>query len=138
MAPAERFLPQSEIDWEPGLVSSYSRSALLLAASAAILLLQYGRRQSWLSRGILVATVLVGTFLAWMPGWHTAFELQSRLTGQPFGDTVARIAFDPARDRRTRQLPSGHGGDKSPTASRFPCESRASPKGWRFTASEPL
>jgi len=129
MAPAERFLPQSEIDWG-GLdwFRATAVAALLLAASAAILLLQYGRRQSWLSRGILVATVLVGTFLAWMPGWHTAFELQSRLTGQPFGDTVARIAFDPARDRRTRPTPEWAWGRQVPYGISIPCESRASPR----------
>jgi hypothetical protein len=130
MAPAERFLPQSEIDWG-GLdwFRATAVAALLLAASAAILLLQYGRRQSWLSRGILVATVLVGTFLAWMPGWHTAFELQSRLTGQPFGDTVARIAFDPARDRRTRPTPEWAWGRQVPYGISIPVRVTGIPQG---------
>jgi hypothetical protein len=63
---------------------------------------QYARRRTWLSRGILAAALLIGISLFWMPGWHTAFALQARLSGQHVADTVARIAFDPGRDPRTR------------------------------------
>jgi hypothetical protein len=105
MALALRFLPQSELDWG-GLdwFRATAVAALLLAASAAILLVQYVRRQTWLCRSILAAAVPIGVFLTWMPGWHTAFALQCRLSGQPVADTVASIAFDPARDSRTRPI----------------------------------
>jgi hypothetical protein len=101
---AFRFLPQSELFWGGGLdwFRATAVAALLLAASAAILLVQYVRRQTWLSRGILAAALPISVFLTWMPGWHTAFALQCRLSGQPVADTVASIAFDPARDTRTR------------------------------------
>lgn len=96
-------LPRSELDWG-GLewFRTTVVAVLALAASAAILLVQYVRRQTRLSRGILAAALLIGVFLAWMPGWHMAFALQTRLGGQHVADTVARIAFDPARDPRTR------------------------------------
>jgi hypothetical protein len=85
-------------------------AALWLAASAATLLVQYARRRTWLSRGILVAALLIGTFLMWtMPGWHTAFALQTRLRGQHVADTVARITLDSGRNPQT-QLRSSWGG----------------------------
>jgi hypothetical protein len=85
-------------------------ATLVLATSAAILMVQYARRQTWLSRGILVAALLIGTFLMWIPGWHKAFALQARLSGQNVADTVARIALGSGRDPRTYTLPGQSGG----------------------------
>ncbi len=96
---------RADIDWgglhwfRPTLVA-----ALTLVAAAAILLLQYSRRRTWLSRGIVVVALVIAAFLTYMPGWHTAFALQSRLSGQQVAATVVRIAFDPARDPRTPTL----------------------------------
>jgi hypothetical protein len=76
-------------------------AALALAAAAAILLLQYFRRRTWLSYCILAAAVLASALLRLAPGWRTAFALQTRLSEQHVTASVARIAFDPARDPRT-------------------------------------
>jgi hypothetical protein len=130
MALALRFLPQSEIDWG-GLdwFRATVVAALLLAASAAIVLVQYVRRRTWLSRGILVAALPISVLLTWMPGWHTAFALQCRLTGQPVADTVARIAFDPARDRRTRPTPEWAWGGHRPYGISVPVRVTGIPQG---------
>ena len=76
-------------------------AALMLAAAAAILLLQYLRHRTWISRGIVAATLAINAFLVFMPGWHTAFRLQGRIAAQRVPATAARISFDPARDPRT-------------------------------------
>jgi hypothetical protein len=77
-------------------------AALLLAASASILLVQYARRRTWVSKGILMASLLIGISLILMPGWHTAFALQTRLRGQHVADSVARITLGSGRDPRTQ------------------------------------
>ncbi len=82
-------------------VESTLVAALMLAATAAILLLQYLRHRTWISRGIVAATLAISTSLSLMPGWHTAFQLQERLSAQRVPATAARISFDPARDPRT-------------------------------------
>jgi hypothetical protein len=96
---------QSVVDWG-GLewFRATVVAALALTASVAILLVQYVRRWTWLSRGMVVAALLIGVSLIWMPGWHTAFALQTRLSGQHVADTVAHIAFAPARDRSNRPV----------------------------------
>jgi hypothetical protein len=86
-------------------------AALLSAAFVAILLVQYALRRTWLSRGILAATLLSIGFLIWMPGWHTAFALQARLSGQHVADTVARIAIGTGRNPQTQQQSSWGGQD---------------------------
>ncbi len=92
----------ADIDWgglywfRPTLVA-----ALTLAAAAAILLLQYLRRRTWLCRGIVAAVLVIVAFITYMPGWHTAFQLLERLGAQPVSAATARVAFDPARDPRT-------------------------------------
>ena len=75
-------------------------AALMLAAGAAILLLQYLRHRTWISRGIVAATLTLTAFLAYMPGWHTAFALQAKFSDQQVPATTARITFDPTRDPR--------------------------------------
>ncbi len=75
-------------------------AALTLAAAGAVLALQYFRRRTWFSRGILAAAVLTSALLKWAPGWPSAFELQT-LLGRPVAGSVARMAFEPARDPRT-------------------------------------
>jgi hypothetical protein len=104
-------LAQTGTDWG-GLAwfRDTAMASLLLAASAATLLVQYARRRTWLSRGILMAALLIGTSLILMPGWHAAFALQTRLSGRPVADTVARIALGSGRDPHTYTLPYTSGG----------------------------
>jgi hypothetical protein len=96
------YSPGAQVDYDwGGLVwmRGAAVAALLLTAAAAALLLQYSRRRTWLSRGILAAALVMSPWLLLQPwGWHTAFALESRLSGQPVAGTVARIVFDPARD----------------------------------------
>ena len=96
------YSPGAQVDFDWGglvWIRGAAMAALLVAAAAAALLLQYSRRRTWLSRGILAAALLLSPCLLLQPrGWHTAFALESRLSGQPVAGTVARIAFDPARD----------------------------------------
>ena len=93
---------QDDFYW-PGLewVRSTVTAALTLGSAAIVLLLQYFRRRVWLSRGILAAAMLTSVLLRWVPGWHTAFALQTLFSAQHVPATVARIAFDPGRDPRT-------------------------------------
>ena len=79
-------------------------AALTLAAAAAILLLQYLRQRTWLFRGIVAAVLVITTFLTYMPGWHTAFQLQEGLSPRRVPATAAIISFDPARDTRAPTL----------------------------------
>ena len=104
-------LAQTGTDW--GGVAWFrdtAIAALLLVASTTTLLVQYAQRRTWLSRAMLVASVLVGTWMIWMPGWHTAFALQTRLRGQRVADTVARISLGSGRDPRTYTLSQSSGG----------------------------
>jgi hypothetical protein len=103
IVPALSLFTHADLEWGGLGWSRVTVAAILsVAASVAILLVQYARRRTWLSRGILAAALLIGTSLFWMPGWHTAFALQAWLSGQHVAGTVARIAFDPPRDPRTR------------------------------------
>jgi hypothetical protein len=76
-------------------------AALMLVAGAGIVLLQYLRQRTWISRGIVAATLALSAFLTFMPGWHTAFQVQERMGGEGVPSTAASISFDPARDPRT-------------------------------------
>jgi hypothetical protein len=96
------YSPGAQVDYDwGGLVwmRGAAVEALLLTAAAAALLVEYSRRRTWLSRGILAAALVMSPWLLLQPwGWRTAFALESRLSGQPVAGTVARIVFDPARD----------------------------------------
>ncbi len=79
-------------------------AAVTLAAAALILLLQYLRQRTWISRGLVAVALALSAFLTIMPGWHTAFQLQERLSAQRVPATAASISFDPARDPHTTIL----------------------------------
>jgi hypothetical protein len=89
------------VDW----VGSTVVAALLAAIAVAILLLQYARRNTRLSRFILAAALLILVFGLWMPGWHAAFALQARIGPHLANVSDIRLSFDPARDPHT--APSG-------------------------------
>jgi hypothetical protein len=74
------------------------------AVSAAVIWLQFRRRETRKARSIIGAALLLASFQFWMPGWHSAFALQSWLRG-PVPDSVAHVAFDPSRDLNT--MPQG-------------------------------
>jgi hypothetical protein len=84
------------------------RTTFLAMVGVAVCLiavrLQYMRRETKIARAILVAALALESATTWMPGWHAAFALQSRLR-ERVSDGVVRVTFDPERDPHTR--PSG-------------------------------
>ena len=96
----------SPIDWGGVYwVQSTVVSAILAAIAVAILLVQYTRRDTRLSRCILAAALLILVFGLWMPGWHAAFALQASIGPHRANVSDIRLSFDPARDPHT--APSG-------------------------------
>jgi YD repeat-containing protein len=77
-------------------------AALLVAIGVTVLLMQYARRDTRMSRCILVAIPLVLALSFWMPGWHAAFAVQARIGPRRTDASATRLSFDPARDPRTR------------------------------------
>ncbi|MDR3698693.1 MAG: hypothetical protein P4L56_03600 [Candidatus Sulfopaludibacter sp.] len=69
-------------------------TALYLAVTAAVIFLQYRRRATPVSRGVLGAGLLV--LVIGLPGWHPAFALLEKLKG-PGPSGSVQIAFDAAR-----------------------------------------
>ena len=79
-------------------------TTLAIAGTSAILALQYSARRTDLSRWILgVGAVAVG-LTTWMPAWHAAFRLQSRL-GEREPDAAIRIVQDAPRGGLPTPLP---------------------------------
>ncbi len=68
--------------------------AVYLAVMAAVIILQYRRRATPVSRGVLSAGLLV--LVIGLPGWHLAFALLEKLNG-PGPSGSVQIAFDAAR-----------------------------------------
>jgi hypothetical protein len=77
-------------------------AALLVAIGVTVLLMQYARRDTRVSRCILVAIPLVLALSFWMPGWHAAFAVQARIGPRRADASAVRMSFDPARDPHTR------------------------------------
>lgn len=77
-------------------------AALLVAIGVTVLLMQYARRDTRVSRCILVAIPLVGALSFWMPGWHAAFAVQARIGPRRADASAIRMSFDPARDAPTQ------------------------------------
>ena len=85
------------VDW----VRSTVVAVLFAAMAVAILLLQYSRRNTRVSRCILAAAPVIFLFGVWMPGWHAAFALQARIGPHRANTSDIRVSFDPARDPHT-------------------------------------
>jgi hypothetical protein len=88
----------SGIDW--GGVEwfrSTVTAALVVAGTTAILLMQYVRRNTLVSRCILAAGIPTMAFCLWMPGWHAAFALQARIGPHNADTSAIRMSFDPPR-----------------------------------------
>jgi hypothetical protein len=77
-------------------------AVLLVAIGVTVLLMQYARRDTRVSRCILVAVPLILAFSFWMPGWHAAFAVQARIGPHDAYASAIRISFDPARDPQTQ------------------------------------
>jgi hypothetical protein len=82
------------VDW----VRSTVVAALSGAISVGILLLQYTRRDTRVSRCVTAAVALVLLLGTWLPGWHAAFALQARIGPHGADISAIRVSFDPARD----------------------------------------
>ena len=95
-------------------------AALWVLGAAAILAIQYVTRRTELSRRILAAGVLAMTLTMWMPGWHAAFALQSRLGPRRVADSVVRIEVDPARAWEDGPLNLSYWGRMRPAAVEVP------------------
>ena len=76
-------------------------AALLVAIGVTVLLMQYARRDTRVSRCILVAIPLVLALSFWMPGWHAAFAVQARIGPRRADASAVRMSFNPARDPHT-------------------------------------
>jgi hypothetical protein len=76
--------------------------ALILAAAVAILLLQYARRKTPLSRGVLAAAAAITAAAPFANAWHGAWTLQTRLADRPQGDSGVRLTFDQTPRPRMR------------------------------------
>ena len=68
--------------------------AVFIAVTAAVIFLQYRRRATLVSRGVLGAGLLV--LVIGLPGWHLAFKLLQQLKG-PGPSASVQLAFDAAR-----------------------------------------
>ncbi len=86
-------------DWYWGRLEWMRSSTLggaVLAASIAVLLVQYSRRKTAVSRGLLGGAILLAAAGPFLGSWHGAWEIESRLSKRQLDRDAARIAFDPA------------------------------------------
>lgn len=89
-----------------GWIGETLRFALITAAAATILSLQYFRRRTLLSRGAVLAfglLILATQFLPWKP----AFAIERRFSAKPGAGSGATVAFDAAKGKL--RSPSGLG-----------------------------
>lgn len=85
-------------------------AAAVLAAAAIILILQYSRRKTIWSRGVLAVTILLVSAAPFLGNWHMAFAIQTGLHKRTDPSGI-RISFESAGRRL-----SGYGiGAFSPT-----------------------
>jgi hypothetical protein len=77
-------------EWVPTLV----REALLLAASAGVLVLQYGWRHTWAARILFAGTLFAGLCAPFLP-WSTTFRLEQLLTASSRDDHGIAVVFAP-------------------------------------------
>jgi hypothetical protein len=76
----------------------WSRSAVLgavvLAAACTVLYLQYSRRKTVVSRGLLGAAILIAAVGPFLGSWHGAWAIESKLSKRQLDPSAARLALD--------------------------------------------
>jgi hypothetical protein len=80
--------------WVPSVV----RQALLLAAAAGVLVLQYRWRRTWTARGLFAAALLVGQCVQFLP-WRATLRLEQVLTASTEHERGIAVAFAPSEGR---------------------------------------
>ncbi len=80
--------------WVPSLL----REALLLAAAAGVLVLQYRWRRTLAARVLFAGALVAGLCVPFLP-WRAAFRLEQLLTGGPQNDPGIALAFAPGTGR---------------------------------------
>jgi hypothetical protein len=80
--------------WVPSLV----REALLLVASAGVLVLQYGWRRTWAARALFSSALFLGFCAPYLP-WRTTFRLEQLLTASSVADPGFAISFASSEGR---------------------------------------
>jgi hypothetical protein len=113
------------VDW----VRSTVLAALLAAMAVAILLLQYARRNTRVSRCILAAVPLTLVFGVWAPGWHAAFALQARIGPHHANTSDIHLSFDPARTPHTTPQGGAFWGNQRIPSSFLPVRVTGVPTG---------
>jgi hypothetical protein len=76
---------------------SSALGAIILGASIVVLIVQYARRNTMASRGILSAAALVAAAGPFLGDWHQAFALESRFANRPMDLAPVRLSFEPSR-----------------------------------------
>jgi len=86
-----------DVDWgNVAWIRSSALGALVLLAAIAILMVQYLRRKTVLSGGILAVTVGITAMGPFLGTWHAAFALQGKLARKA-GPFAVRISFEPSQ-----------------------------------------
>ena len=81
-------------------VHALAGSGIGIVAAAAVVVVQYARRDAAL-RGVLAVGLVALPLAFWTPGWPLASALQSRVSSETVPDSVAQISFDSLRDAST-------------------------------------
>lgn len=82
-------------------------AALVMAGgTAAAVVLQYTRRRTALTRGIVAGTLALAAVTAFAPIWGGAFAIQKLFSREAAGDSAVRVSFD---DSRAGARPMGYG-----------------------------
>jgi len=86
-----------DLNWDNvAWIRSGALGALVLLAAIAILMVQYLRRKTGLSGGILAAAVAIVALGPFLGSWHAAFALQGKLARQ-IDPSAVRISFEPSQ-----------------------------------------
>ena len=80
-----------DVEW----VRSSVLGAVILTA-VAILLLQYSRRKTVVSRWVLAGGTLITVAVPFSCDWHAAWAIDSKLSARRIEDSAFHLAFDPA------------------------------------------
>ncbi len=87
-----------DLEW----IRTAAIAAVLLAAGIAVLLLQYARRRTLVSRGILAGAVLIAAAAPFANAWHGAWAFQERLAAPPPASSAVRLSPDTVPRPRMR------------------------------------
>jgi hypothetical protein len=99
-------VPWSCIGW----IGQTLRFALIMAAAATILSLQYFRRRTLFARGAVLAFGLLILTTQFLP-WRAAFAIERRFSPKPTAGSAAIVAFETATGRF--RSPSGVGASSA-------------------------